>query len=165
MKERDDMVIIGRIMKWNPANNFYTVDPMTDVTARFSAQQHIYVQEHEFRITEVKPAPGKKLFCAFEQDAAQTQPHELVGQMITIPAANSPALESDHYYHYQLIGLNVFEDEFWLGEITDILYTGSNDVYVVSKDGKETLIPAITSVIIDVNLETQNMKVTLPKGL
>jgi 16S rRNA processing protein RimM len=165
VKERDDMVVIGRIMKWNPANNFYTVDPMTDVTTRFSVKQNIYVQEHEFRITEVKPAPGKKLFCTFEQGSAQIQPYELVGQMITIPAADSPVLESDHYYHYQLIGLNVFENELCLGEITDILYTGSNDVYVVSKEGKETLIPAITSVIIDVNLESKNMKVTLPKGL
>ena len=52
-----------------------------------------------------------------------------------------------------------------LGEITEILETGSNDVYVVKGGSGEVLIPALTGVITDVRLDEGLMLVSLPEGL
>jgi 16S rRNA processing protein RimM len=46
-----------------------------------------------------------------------------------------------------------------------ILRTGSNDVYVVRDGKKEVLIPAIDSVVIDIDLKEKVLRVDLPEGL
>ena len=54
-----------------------------------------------------------------------------------------------------------------MGEVTEIFPTGSNDVYVVKKDGKgkELLLPAIKDCIKNVDLENGVMTVKLLEGL
>ena len=53
-----------------------------------------------------------------------------------------------------------------MGELTEVLETGSNDVYVVAgEDGKEVLIPALKWVVTQVDLENRRMQVKLPEGL
>jgi len=46
-----------------------------------------------------------------------------------------------------------------------VLETGSNDVYVVEKAGKELLVPAIEGVICEVDLPNGKIIVDLPEGL
>lgn len=50
-----------------------------------------------------------------------------------------------------------------VGSLTEIIETGANDVYVAnSVEGKETLFPAIKSVILGVDLGRNKMRVRLP---
>lgn len=76
-------------------------------------------------------------------------------------------LEEDEYYVADLIGLTVISDEDeTLGEITDVLQTGANDVYVVeTTDGKEILLPAIHECILNVDMEAKQMRVHVLAGL
>jgi len=79
-------------------------------------------------------------------------------------------LEAGTYYWSDLIGLSVFsKDEDYIGRLTAILPTGSNDVYVVANvvqgHKKEVLIPALESVVVDIDLEKRVMHVDLPEGL
>ena len=70
------------------------------------------------------------------------------------------------WYHFELLGLHVVTDDGEeLGEITEILETGSNDVYVVSQGKSQILIPALKSVINQVRLDDKVMLVSLPNGL
>ena len=81
-----------------------------------------------------------------------------------------PPLEDDTYYWIDLIGMAVFgPDDEYLGHITEIITTGANDVYVVKTPDdyqvKEILLPAISSVIIEVDMAAKRMCVVLPEGL
>ena len=77
-----------------------------------------------------------------------------------------PALEEGTYYWSDLIGLDVHAtDGRFLGKIASIFRTGSNDVYVTRDEDRETLIPALVSVVKSVDLETGRMTVDLPEGL
>lgn len=50
-----------------------------------------------------------------------------------------------------------------VGSLTEIIETGANDVYVTnSVEGKETLFPAIKSVILGIDLGRNEMRVRLP---
>jgi len=86
---------------------------------------------------------------------------------VYVPTANRPELPDGEYYHHQLIGLNVVTDEGReLGTLTDIIETGANDVYVVrDADGRETLLPAIPAVVLEVQLADRQMRVHLLDGL
>jgi 16S rRNA processing protein RimM len=88
------------------------------------------------------------------------------GAYVYVRLEDSLPLEEDEYYHYQLQGLNVrtLEGED-LGQITDVLATGANDVYVVKGDRGEVLLPAIKQVILSIDLEAGTMLVHLPEGL
>ena len=71
------------------------------------------------------------------------------------------------FFHWQIVGLKVITttDEE-LGEVKNILVTGANDVFVVRHpSGKEILLPAIESVIQEVNLESKKIVVRLLPGL
>lgn len=86
---------------------------------------------------------------------------------VYVPTANRPELPEGEYYHHQLIGLNVVTDEGQeLGVLVDVLETGANDVYLLRDEtGKETLLPAIAPVILEVRLADRLMRVHLLDGL
>jgi len=77
-----------------------------------------------------------------------------------------PELGEDTHLWFDLIGMAVYttEDKY-LGRIESIIETGSNDVYVVQDHEKEVLIPALESVVVDIDLEHKRMRVDLPEGL
>jgi len=58
-------------------------------------------------------------------------------------------LPEGHYFIFDIIGLSVFDEAgACLGAITDVLNTGSNDVYITEQEGKKPLlIPAIKDVV------------------
>jgi 16S rRNA processing protein RimM len=95
---------------------------------------------------------------------------ELIGCDIMVPKSALPELTPGTYYWHELIGLAVYStDGRFLGRLTAVIPTGSNDVYVVRKTESaatpETLIPALRSVVVEVNLTEKRMRVNLPDGL
>ena len=80
---------------------------------------------------------------------------------------NRVACEKDEYFIADLIGLSVVTDEGqMLGNVTDVISTGANDVYVVlAEDGTELLLPAIHECIRDVDVANGRMQVHLLDGL
>ena len=92
----------------------------------------------------------------------------LVGSSLFAAKVLLPELEQGTYYWADLIGLSVFStDGDYIGRIESIMPTGSNDVYVVkhSDRGSETLIPALESVVLEVDIRRKTMRVNLPEGL
>ncbi|OEU58888.1 MAG: 16S rRNA processing protein RimM [Desulfobacterales bacterium C00003104] len=72
-------------------------------------------------------------------------------------------LDDGTYYWFQIIGLNVLTvDHRSLGKVASIIRTGSNDVYVVRNESNEALIPALDSVIVEIDLEKKLMLVDWP---
>ena len=76
-------------------------------------------------------------------------------------------LKKDEYFIADLIGLSVVtEDGEELGNITDVIQAGANDVYVVAKEGEEELlIPAIKDCVKNVDLKNRVMTIFLMPGL
>jgi 16S rRNA processing protein RimM len=118
-----------------------------------------------YRVKEVRPQ-HKSFFIEFEGIDDPDSAARLVGSGIFIPAGLLEKLPEDEYYWHQIIGLRVTTQAGeYLGEISSILPTGSNEVYVVTGDGKEILLPAIEDVIKKIDLEKGEMIVVLPEGL
>jgi 16S rRNA processing protein RimM len=87
--------------------------------------------------------------------------------MLLIDRDMAVALPEDTYFICDLIGMEVKTDEdILLGNIQDVISTGSNDVYVVKhSSGKEILIPAIKEVVLNVDVDHNFMIVKPLKGL
>ncbi len=115
--------------------------------------------------------PYKKGFrIAFKGVCDRSAAEGLVGTEIYIPKDQLPSLEKDTYYWSDLIGLAVYDISVGcLGQIASIMPTAGHDVYVVKDPAKgadyEVRIPALASVVTDVDLERRKMQVDVPEGL
>lgn len=126
-------------------------------------------EKKRYTIQWVKPHK-KGLLMALDGVTECSRAEALVGALIYIDSQVLPELEDDTYYWFELIGMSVFsvENEY-LGQVTSIMPTGSNDVLVVRDPVKgpqyEVLIPALATVVQSVNLQEKQIRVTLPEGL
>ena len=82
------------------------------------------------------------------------------GRHIAVPRQALPDLDENEFYHADLIGLQVTnQQQVDFGKVVDVIETGANDVLVVKQDERERLIPFIDQVIIEVNLMEKWIKV------
>ena len=139
---------------------------MSDVPNRFDEGQVLFVQARQLTIVSSQPFRAGQVILSFAGVNSPGEAQGLVGQYLTIPPSESPQLPDGEYFHFQLLGLRVETTEGeLLGKITEILETGSNDVYVVKGETGEVLVPALTGVITDVRVDEGVMLVSLPEGL
>lgn len=90
----------------------------------------------------------------------------LIGLVVYVPESEAVTLPTDWYFWHQIVGLRVKSvDGVELGQVVQILRTGSNDVYVVHGEGKEILLPATKDVIRSIDLTQGVMTVELVEGL
>ena len=69
--------------------------------------------------------------------------------------------EPDAHLVYEIVGLEVVtEDGKSLGRVSEVLSTGANDVYVVDGPSGETLIPAIASVVEEIDVAGGVLRIT-----
>ena len=92
---------------------------------------------------------------------------ELRGTSVWIKTPELPRLAEGGYYSHELVGLRVVDTAGQeLGQLSEVLATGSNDVYIIKQPNlKELLLPAIESVIRKIDLESGVMTVVIPEGL
>jgi 16S rRNA processing protein RimM len=84
-----------------------------------------------------------------DRDAADA----LRGVIVRISGSQAKPPEEGEFYHYQLIGLSVFDEAGSpLGTLEEILEAGEVDTYVVrDNEGREHLFPALKDVVLDIN--------------
>lgn len=91
----------------------------------------------------------------------------LRGLYVMVRIEDAVPLEDDEVYAHQLTGLTVrTEHNVHLGEISDIMETGANDVYVISGGPLgEILFPVTHETVIETNVEDGFVIVRPPEGL
>ena len=162
---------IGKITGTHGIRGTMRVFPTTEDPSRFERLKEIIVEirgkRETFHIQKV--AFHKQFVLLTVKEITDINVAELYKNgRILISDAMAIPLGEDEYYNRDLYGLKVVTEEGEeLGEITEIFPTGSNDVYVVKKDGKgkELLLPAIKDCIKNVALENGVMTVKLLEGL
>jgi 16S rRNA processing protein RimM len=117
------------------------------------------------KISAIKPH-SRGALLTFGEIADRKQAKALTGFELYIERSRFPKLEDGAYYWFELIGLSVYtSDERYIGRLESIIETGANDVYVVEKNNKEILIPALKSVVRSIDIGQKIMRVELPDGL
>ncbi len=136
----------------------------------FAAGSQVYIKDVQGRTagyTIQWATPHKRLLLVCLEGLAKREAAEkLVGAQILTERPALPDTEEGEYYWFELIGLSVYTMEGrYLGKLEHILATGSNDVYVVRDGGRETLVPALESVVRQIDRNRKTMQVDLPEGL
>ncbi len=75
-------------------------------------------------------------------------------------------LEEGRFLISDLIGLPVYEQDRYLGDLKEVLQTGANDVYIVATPrGRELLLPVIDQVVEEIDLNKGRISVRLMEGM
>lgn len=76
-------------------------------------------------------------------------------------------LPEGRYFISELIGCAVFDADSGesLGTLTDVSETGANDVWHITRNEKEYLVPAIDEVIVSVDIEQEKIVLRPLKGI
>ncbi len=166
----DDYLEIGQVAGVHGIHGAVLLRTFTENLDLFTKGETLLVKgkdsaPQEFLLETASPHKGK-ILARFKGVSDRNGAEDLQGRMILVPKDRLPELESGEFYWFELIGLDVVEKNGnRLGTLESIIETGSNDVYVV-KDGKrETLVPALSWVVLSIDLEASTMVVDLPEGL
>ena len=158
----EDLLQVGVITSTHGVRGEVKVYPTTDDVARFKKLKKVILdtgkENLELEIAGVKFFKNM-VILKFKEKYRQ--------KALYVTRENAVKLKKDEYFIADLIGLSVKTDEGeTLGDLTDVIQTGANDVYVVSmQDGEEVLIPAIKDCIKEVDIENGKMEVHLLPGL
>ena len=160
-----EFITIGRILAPLGVEGKLKVKIETDFPQRFTSGAKVYINQQPMTIDSAEWHSGKLVIKLSTIDSIE-EAQKLRGKPVEIPRSQAQPLTEGQYYHFQLIGLEVWTTEGeLLGNITEILTTESNDIYIVHNAKGETLIPAIEDVVKSIDLDKGHVVIELIEGL
>jgi 16S rRNA processing protein RimM len=166
-QETPRFLVIGEVLRPQGVKGEVRVRVLTDFPEHFHMLERVYVgQGPSVEVVESARFHNGYVLIKLAGYDDRTAAGSLRGALLQIPTEEAMALGEDEYYHHQIVGLAVWTVEGeHLGHVREILTTGANDVYVVWGLKGEVLLPAITDVIRQVDLEAGRLIVALMEGL
>ena len=160
-----EFITIGEILAPWGTRGKIRVQVATDLPQRFAPSAKVYIGRHPMTVVSTKWHKGKaiiKLDGIDDYEAA----HQLRGHAIEIHHTQAHPLPEGEFYHFQLIGMEVWTTQGELvGSISEVLSGESNDSYVVSRNSGEVLIPAIDDVVKSVDTDEGRVTIEAIDGL
>ncbi len=162
----ETLLEVGQVVNSYGIKGYLKVVPLVDKKEQFESFKKLYIQNNnkELIVQDVKYSKDlvllKVLGIDTIEDALKFKNLYLLANREDI------VLEKGAHFIVDLIGLDVItQDGEKLGTLTEVLQPGANDVYIVKKDGKEILIPAIPDVIKKIDIDGKKIVVKLLDGL
>jgi 16S rRNA processing protein RimM len=161
-------VEIGRIMGARGLRGELKVEHWCDSPASFFGVSNYYLEEGREKLDIVSYREYKTIILInIRKVTKKDYAKSLIGKII-YASRDDIEVGEGRYLIQDVIGTSVVDarTEEVYGEICDIIQTGSNDVYVgKSTDGTEFLIPAIGSVVKDIDIDEKRVSITPMEGL
>ena len=163
-----DYFEIGHISNTHGLKGEVKVRPFTENKKDYGKLKNILIDFNgvlkEYHIESVRYQQEIVLLKLKEVDDIDTA-EKLKGKYIKIPRDSAKKTDEHEFFIADLIGCEVYQNEL-LGVVDDVFTAGASDVYVVKRKGKkDLLLPAIESVIKNIDIVNKRIDVDVPRGL
>ena len=162
-----DEVLIGEIIKPHGVQGELKVFPITHEPKRFRKLKEVTLAKDNLRksfsILNVK-VQEDAVYLVLEGINNRDSAEQYRGWRVMIDRTEVPPLKEGWYY-FELEGIKVYEGDSFLGTLSQIIETGCNDVYLVKGPQGEICVPALKTVVKNVDIQARRMEVELPPGL
>jgi 16S rRNA processing protein RimM len=165
----EPLVPLGEIVTTHGLEGWLKLNPFNPKTTAFQSISEVYLErdgaQSAYRL-EISRSQSRhvvfKLQGVDDVDAAA----RLVGSTLCVAEAALPPLQPGQYYHFQAIGLEVFDVHGnHIGMVTRTWSAGGGEIYIVAGGGKEYLIPAVKEIIENIDFDAGKMVINPPDGL
>lgn len=157
----------GRIVGTHALKGEVRVEVWCDTVDVFCNFKHLYFEEGKTKL-KIKSKPHKRIAISKIDGIDTVEQADLLRGKVLFLDRNDLNLDEGEYFIQDIVGLNVIDvdsNELY-GEVTDVLKTGSNDVYEMkTKENKTILIPVIDDIVKDVNIDDNFVLIKPMKGL
>lgn len=92
----------------------------------------------------------------------------LRGQTLLVSRSLLPEIESNESYLYDLLGFSVVLDntDEAIGRLEYVLFPGGQELWsIITPEGKEVFLPAIPEFVLEIDTNSQLIRINPPKGL
>jgi 16S rRNA processing protein RimM len=160
----DGYVAVGRVLgAWGKAGDV-RIEPLAPDSA-FAKGKRVRISDNQYAVERFAPA-GKLARLKLSGVSFRDQAAALRGRFLLVAEADLDPPPEGEFYRYQLIGLRVVSSKSEeIGEITDVLTTAANDVFVVRGPQREVLVPAIEDIVQSVDVEGGVVTIEVVPGL
>ena len=163
------MIRVGKIINCHGYKGELKVWPLTDDNKRFKKLKKAFLEMPNGQYTEVMVVQSREHkgnVLMFLEGIEDMDAAERLKNIYLCVAPEDAIRKKGHYFIYEIVGLEVYQGEELLGKVAEVLQNSSaNDVYVVKDTNREFGLPALKSVIHDIDIEQGRITVTLPDGL
>lgn len=159
---------IGKIINTQGIRGEVKVLPLTDDISRFDDLKYVLIDDDMLKKAEVENVRYHKGIVILKLKGIESINDAEIykGMYILVSREDAIKLPEGSYFVCDIIGLDVYdEDGVFLGKVKDVISTGSNDVYSVKSEDKEILIPALKTVVKQIDIQNGKMVVKIPEGL
>lgn len=172
--DKQDLIVVGRIVKAHGIKGEVKVAPETDDPERFLDFESIFIgperrDVEEYTIKGIRFQPSSKgitVLASFDEVNTRTDADALVKSILYVPE-DALGLDDDEYFLHDLIGCSVSNtDGEDIGVVKDVLEMPAHMVYLVSRPGKpDVMIPAVDAFIEEVDLDIRRITISSIEGL
>jgi 16S rRNA processing protein RimM len=163
-----EFLVVGKIRRPHGVRGEVVVEIYTDSPESLIPKKAVFLGEKHLKLVIARRSQHNEgLLLGFEGISSPEQAGRYRNQILSVAASETPELLEGSYFYHELLGLKVVDEAGnILGNLTEILVTGANDVYVVRKPtGHELLLPAIPEVVLYIDMVEKIIKVRLLPGL
>ena len=171
MNKRKKLYIeLGKITTTHGINGFLKINGWCDNLNIFNDLKKIYLDKYGEESLKIKKTKFIKNFVLIKFEGINTidEAQKYKNKIIYIKREDLN-LNKDEVLIQDLIGIKIYDylrQDIYYGKIREVIKTGANDVYVISKDKeKEKLIPVIDDVIKKKDLENGEIYINVIEGL
>ncbi len=161
-----DRVTIGKVGAAHGIHGEMRIVPLTDFLERFETMTEVMVGDELLQIESCR-YHKQDVLMKFREYPVREDAMHLTGRLLTVARSEAAPLEAGEFYTFDIIGLTVYDvDGNELGKVENVLRTGSNDVYQTRLTaGGELLIPALKSVVKEIDITGSRMVVDMPEEI
>lgn len=166
-----DRFQVGVVASTHGLHGEVNVFPTTEDPNRFKKLKKVmlHTQRGENLELDVQSAKFFKKFVIvkFKQFNTIEEVEKFRGCELTIDRKDALKLAPGEFYVADMIGLDIVDEEGnKLGVLTDVLQTGANDVYEMTRDGDDKVyIPAIKDCVKEIDMKEKRIVIHVMEGL
>lgn len=162
----DDRLVVGRVAKAHGIRGEVVVESLTDHPSRFGIGASVLGPDGMLTVRASRPHQ-QRLLVLFDEVPDRNAAELLRGAELTIDASDAAPLPEGRFYAHQLDGLEVrANDGSHLGTFTKVVSSPAHDLWSVKTPaGREVLVPAVTPILVEVDLDAGIIWLDPPEGL
>jgi 16S rRNA processing protein RimM len=163
------LVPLGEIVATHGIQGWLKLNPYNAQTTVLGPDREVWLEKNGTRWTRriaVSRPFKNQLLVKFSGVDRLEEAKRCVGSVLYVAERDLDALAAGEYYHFQVIGLEVFDTRgARIGVIARTWATPGGELYVVTGPLKEYLIPAVKEIIEKIDFAANKMVINPPEGL
>ncbi|MFD1440163.1 ribosome maturation factor RimM [Lacticaseibacillus hegangensis] len=165
-----ELYTVGKIVNTHGIKGELKVMPVTDFPEqRFAPGSQLVIEgKTPLTVTVAGARKQKAMYLLKLKEFDDINDVErFKGLALGVADADVQDLSEGEYYYHDIIGLTVIDQTgASLGQVSEILSPGANDVWVIPRPGKpDVLLPFLKSVVLRIDLDAKVAHVDVPEGL